>query len=330
MRVLIVKTSSMGDVVHALPAVSDMANALPGIEIDWVVERGFAAMPAQHRAVRRVIPLQWRKWRKSLRTPDTRAALRAWREEMRRDPYDLIIDMQGLLKSAAFACVARGPRGGYDWRSIREPLASITYHRKAAVSRQLHAVDRCRQLAARLLGYPAPTTPPDFGVQASADAWTPDAGKQPFAVLIPCASRPEKLWPQADWVAIGLQLRAKGWHVAVMWGSPEEQRLAQAIADKIDGVVPPFLTVQQAADTLAHARVVIGLDTGMSHLAAAHGRPTVGIYCDHEPGLAGLVGSGPVVSLGGKGQVPTLHQVEKALDQVLSATSAMPQSTACT
>jgi heptosyltransferase I len=315
MRVLIVKTSSMGDVVHALPAISDMARAIPGIQIDWLVERGFAAMPAQHRAVSRVIPLQWRKWRKSLRSPDTRAALRAWRAEMAQEPYDLILDMQGLVKSAVFACFARGPRGGYDRHSIREPLASLFYRRKARVSRQLHAIDRCRQLAAQVLGYPLPSTPPDFGLQANPQAWTPGPG--PFAVLIPCASRPEKLWPQANWVAIGQHLRARGWHLAIMWGSPEERRLAQAIADQTEGAVPPFLTVAQAADTLAQAELVIGLDTGMSHLAAAHGRPTVGIYCDHEPGLAGLRGSGAVISLGGKGQVPSLAQVEQAVQQVL-------------
>lgn len=328
MRILIVKTSSMGDVVHALPAVSDMARALPGIQIDWLVERGFSAMPHQHRAVQRVITLQWRKWRKSLRAPETRAAIRAWRAEMRQEPYDLIIDMQGLLKSAAFACFARGPRGGYDGHSIREPLASLAYSRKARVSRHLHAVDRCRQLASQLLGYPLPDTPPDFGLIASTEAWTPRTGHS-FAVLIPCASRPEKLWPQANWVSIGQQLRAKGLDVAVMWGSPEEQRLAQGIADKIDGAVPPFLTVQQAADTLARAEVVIGLDTGMSHLAAAHGRPTVGIYCDHEPGLVGLVGSGPVISLGGKGLSPSLTQVEAALARILPGKQLVSQSPTC-
>src|SRR5690606_28724429 len=121
MRVLIVKTSSMGDVVHALPAVSDMAHAIPGIEIDWLVEKGFAALPQQHRAVRRVIPLQWRKWRKSLSSQETRSAIRTWCSEMRREPYDLIIDLQGLLKSAAFACVAQGERAGYDRQSIRRP-----------------------------------------------------------------------------------------------------------------------------------------------------------------------------------------------------------------
>lgn len=318
MRVLIVKTSSMGDVVHALPAISDMARCVPGIEIDWLVEKSFSAMPGQHRAVRRVIPLQWRKWRKSLRAQETRTALQTWRQEMKRDRYDLIIDLQGLIKSAAFACFATGPRAGYDRHSIREPLASLFYSRRAGVPRQLHAVDRCRRLCAQLLGYELPSTAPDFGLQANPKAWTP-AGTAPFAALIPCASRPEKLWPESDWVAVGKQLKARGWQVAVMWGSADEERLAHAIAQQIDGFVPPFLTVAQVADTLAQAHVVVGLDTGMSHIAAAHGRPTVGIYCDHEPGLAGLVGSGQVISLGGKGQRPSRNDVMSAVEQVLTS-----------
>lgn len=311
MRVLIVKTSSMGDVVHALPAISDMAQALPGLQIDWLVEKSFAAMPSQHRAVDRVITLQWRKWRKSLRTPDTQAALKAWRAEMKQRPYDLIIDMQGLLKSALFACFAQGPRAGYDRHSIREPLASLFYSRKARVSRDLHAVDRCRQLAAQLLGYPLPTTPPDFGLRPAEQFWRPADG--PYAVLIPCASRPEKLWPETDWVAVGRHLAAQGLALAVMWGSPEEQRRAQAIADATGAAVPPFLTVAEAANSLGGAQVVVGLDTGMTHLAAAQGRTTIGIYCDHEPGLAGVTGPGRVVSLGGKGQIPPLQAVLDAL-----------------
>ncbi len=168
MRILIVKTSSMGDVVHALPAITDIAQAIPGVEIDWLVEKNFAAMPSQHRTVSRVITLQWRKWRKSLRTPETQAAIKAWRADMALHRYDLIIDMQGLLKSAGFACFAQGPRAGYDWHSIREPLASLFYSRKAHVSKDLHAVDRCRQLAAQVLGYAVPNSAPDFGLQADA------------------------------------------------------------------------------------------------------------------------------------------------------------------
>lgn len=317
MRVLIVKTSSMGDVIHALPAITDMASARPGIEIDWVVEKGFSAIPGQHACVRRVLPLQWRKWRQSLLAPDTRAAIAHWRAEIRRDRYDLVIDMQGLIKSALFACFADGPRGGYDRHSIREPLASLFYRHRVPVERNLHAVDRCRQLAARLLDYPLPDTPADFGLQAPSSAWHP-TGSGPYAVLIPCASRPEKLWPHAQWVSAGQALKARGLPVAIFWGSPQEEQRAQALARDIGGFVPPFLTVAQAADTLGKAEVVIGLDTGMSHLAAAHGRPTVGIYCDHEPGLAGLRGCGPVVSLGGKGQTPALSDVLAAVNRVLS------------
>ena len=315
MRILIVKTSSMGDVVHALPAISDIAQAIPGVQIDWLVEKSFSAMPSQHRAVNRVITLQWRKWRKSLQAPDTKAAIKTWRADMALHHYDLVIDMQGLLKSALFACFAKGPRAGYDRHSIREPLASLFYRRKAHVARDLHAVDRCRQLAAQVLGYSLPTTAPDFGLQADAQAWTPTPG--PYAVLIPCASRPEKLWPEQDWIAVAHQLRQQGMGIAVMWGSPEEEQRAKNIARACDGVVPPFLTVAQAGDTLAHAQLVVGLDTGLTHLAAAHGRPTLGIYCDHEPGLAGVTGPGPVISLGGKGQVPSRTEVLASMDQLL-------------
>ncbi|CAH0354117.1 lipopolysaccharide heptosyltransferase I [Aquabacterium sp. CECT 9606] len=311
MRVLIVKTSSMGDVVHALPAVSDMARAIPGLQVDWLVEKNFSAIPAQHHAVQRVITLQWRKWRKSLRSAETKAALSQWRAEMKQQPYDLIIDMQGLLKSAGFACFAQGPRAGYDWHSIREPLASLFYQRRAHVSRQLHAVDRCRQLAAQVLGYPLPSTPPDFGMRQADRFWRPAEG--PYAVLIPCASRPEKLWPQADWIAVGRHLTSQGLAIAVMWGSPQEQQRAQEIAQATGAIVPPFLTVAEAANCLAHAQIVVGLDTGLTHLAAASGRTTIGIYCDHEPGLAGVTGPGHVQSLGGKGQVPSIQAVLNAM-----------------
>ena len=315
MRILIVKTSSMGDVVHALPAISDIAQAIPGVQVDWLVEKSFAAMPSQHRAVNRVITLQWRKWRKSLRTPDTKAAIKTWRAEMALHRYDLVIDMQGLLKSALFACFAQGPRAGYDRHSVREPLSSFFYKRHARVSRELHAVDRCRRLAAQVLGYTLPNTAPDFGLKASAQAWTPAPG--PYAVLIPCASRPEKLWSEQDWIAAALRLRQKGLGIAVMWGNPEEEQRAKRIAQACDGGVPPFLTVAQAGDTLARAQLVVGLDTGLTHLAAAHGRPTLGIYCDHEPGLAGVIGPGTVISLGGKGQVPSRTEVLASMDQLL-------------
>lgn len=308
-RVLIVKTSSMGDVVHALPAVSDLIRARPGVQVDWLVEQSFADIPRRHAGVQRVIPLQWRKWRKSLRDPATRQAMAECKRSLNLYRYDAIIDLQGLFKSVLFAHQARGVRHGYDWQSAREPLASLLYNKRHRVPRQMQAVDRCRMLMAKAMKYPAPKGPPVFGLRPETQAWRPTAGGAPFAVLIPCASRPEKLWPQDRWVAVGQRLRAQGLEVAVFWGSPPEKELAEQIARAIGGHVPPFLSVGQVIDTLAQATLVVGLDTGMTHIAGACDRPTLGLYCDHDPGLAGVTGAGPVVSLGGKGQVPELQRV---------------------
>ncbi|HET9976258.1 MAG TPA: lipopolysaccharide heptosyltransferase I, partial [Burkholderiaceae bacterium] len=175
MRVLIVKTSSMGDVVHALPVVSDLRAAHPGIEIDWLVEAPFAAIPRLHAGVRRVLPLAWRKWRQSLLAGPTRAAIAELRAELRRETYDLVLDLQGLVKSVLWGLQARGPLVGYDRASIREPIAALAYQRTASVSRALQAVERNRRLAAAHGGYAMPATAPDFGIRAPTGSWQVDA-----------------------------------------------------------------------------------------------------------------------------------------------------------
>lgn len=313
-RILIVKTSSMGDVVHALPAITDIRQHRPGLAIDWLVEAPFAAIPRQHPAVSRVLPIAWRKWRKSLFKPDTRAALAAARAELRRERYDLVIDLQGLLKSVLWGVQARGPLVGYDRHSIREPLAALAYQQAAVVPRDLQAVARCRRLVALHLGYPVPGTAPQFGITAPAGSWRAPVLS---AALIPCASRPEKLWPEDRWIALGQRLQRAQLRPVVLWGNDEEKARAERIAAACDGLVPPFLSVGDMAAVLGQARQIIGLDTGFSHLGAAFGAPTIGIYCDHEPGLAGITGPGRVASLGGKGQVPALGDVMAQLERHL-------------
>lgn len=312
---LIVKTSSMGDMVHALPAISDMHRQLPGLQVDWLVEQAFAAIPALHSGVARVIPLAWRKWRKTLWRADTRAAISALRRDLRREPYDLVLDLQGLLKSVLWGVQARGPLVGYDRASIREPLAAWFYRRSAAVPRQLHAVSRNRALAAAHLGYAMPAGAPDFGIRPPAGPWAVDG---PSAVLVSCASRPEKLWPEPHWIALGQRLQQAGLVPVLVWGNDAERSRAERIAAGCGGAVPPFLSVAGMAAVLGQARCVVGLDTGFSHLAAAFGAPTIGIYCDHEPGLAGITGPGPVASFGGKGQRPGLDMVMAQLDAHLA------------
>ncbi len=311
MRILIVKTSSMGDVVHALPALSDIRRHRPGITVDWLVEAPFAAIPRLHPAVRKVLPLSWRKWRKSLFKRETREAMAALRAELRAETYDLVLDLQGLLKSVMWGLQARGPLVGYDRASIREPLAALCYQRTAQVSRELHAVERCRRLAAAHLGYALPVSAPSFDITPPVGSWRAPVLS---AALIPCASRPEKLWPEAHWIAIGQRLQRAKLKPVVIWGSDEERQRAERIAAGCDGLVPPFLSVADTAAVLGQARQIIGLDTGFSHLGAAFGAPTIGIYCDHEPGLAGITGPGRVASFGGKGQVPSLDEVMAQLE----------------
>ena len=314
MRLLIVKTSSMGDVVHATPVVADIRHHHPGAVIDWLVEAPFAAIPQLHPGVRRVWPMAWRKWRGQLLATATWRAMRTLRDELRGQRYELVLDLQGLVKSALWARQAGAPVAGYDRDSIREPLATRFYQHTAAVPRNLHAVQRCRRLAAAHLGYALPESVPDFGLSAPVGGWAP---RGPYAVLIPNASRPEKLWPERHWVAVGRRFVELGWTPLVLWGRPEEQTLAERIAASCDGDVPPFLKVGEMAAVLAGARHVVGLDTGFSHLAAALGRPTLGIYCDHEPGLAGITGPGRVASIGGKGQVPSRADVLALLETQL-------------
>ena len=314
MRLLIVKTSSMGDVVHAMPVVNDIHRHHPDTDIDWLVEAPFAAIPQMHPGVRHVLPMAWRKWRKDFFSRQTWRAMRELRAQLKYGGYDGVLDLQGLLKSALWARQAGAPVLGYDRDSIREPLAARLYKHTAAVSRQLQAVDRCRLLAAAHLGYTVPAGPPDFGLRAPAATWMP---RSAYAVLIPNASRSEKLWPERHWVSVGRRLRDLGMTPLVLWGRESEQSQSESIAAGCEGDVPPFLRVGEMAAVLAGAQQVVGLDTGFTHMAAALGRPTLGIYCDHEPGLAGITGPGRVASIGGRGQVPGRAEVLALLEKQL-------------
>lgn len=298
----------MGDVVHATPVVNDILTHHPQAQIDWLVEAPFAAIPQMHPGVSNVVPMAWRKWRGSLLNAATWRAMGDVRQRLRGARYDLVLDLQGLVKSALWARQAQAPIAGFDRASVREPMAASAYRFKVPVRPSLHAVKRCRLLVASQLGYAIDDAyaPPDFGLRAPSGGWMPRAT---YAVLIPNASRAEKLWPERHWVAVGRFLQERGWMPVVLWGRDDEQTLAERIAAGCDGDVVPFLKVGEMAGVLANAQMVVGLDTGFTHLAAALGRPTLGIYCDHEPGRAGVTGSGWVESIGGRKQVPGRAEV---------------------
>jgi heptosyltransferase-1 len=316
-RILIVKTSSMGDVVHALPLVSDLVTHLPQARIEWVVEEGFAAIPRLHPAVSRVIPIALRRWRRRLLAGVTWDEIRTARQQLNNVAYDRVIDCQGLLKSAWVARWAHGPKTGPDRASAREPLAAWFYDQAVAIARDLHAVERNRRLGAAAFGY-ALDSPPRFDLRVPPLPPGLVPAGQPYAVLLTNASRPTKLWADERWRAVEAWLAQQGLRSLLFWGSAAEgEATQQRVLGMRDAQRLPRVSLDVAAAVLAGARVVVGLDTGLSHLAAAVGIPTVGIYCDYDPALAGLVGDAPCVSLGGVGQQPAAQAVIDAAAQVM-------------
>jgi heptosyltransferase-1 len=302
--ILFVKTSSLGDVVHNCPAVSDAARALPGAQIDWIVEEPFAGIARMHRAVRRVIPVAVRRWRASLWKPSVWSELGAWRRALRGERYDAVVDTQSLVKSALLSALAPGTRHGMDRSSAREPLAARFYDVRHAVPRGLHAVERNRRLAAEALGY-ALNSSIDYGLRA------PLGEKSRYVVLLTMTSREDKLWPEARWIELA---RALAMPAVLPWGSEVERARAQRIAGSLQGArVPPRLSLEDLAGIFVNAQTVVGLDTGLTHFAAALGVPTVGIYCGSDPALTGLYGAPRAKNAGAAGRPPEPGEVLQML-----------------
>jgi heptosyltransferase-1 len=326
-RILLVKTSSMGDIVHALPAVSDICRHLPGAVVEWVAEESFAALPALHPQLARVIPIALRRWRKSWFSSDVQAQRKAFLRELQGHRYDAIIDLQGLIKSALVARRARGPLHGCDFRSARDPFAAVFYRHRHRVVFEQSAVVRMRLLAALSLGYDM-DGPPDFGVRAVPPPGLPER----YAAIMPSASRATKLWDEEKWRTVLRRLQVAG-HVPLLFaGNDEETARAQRLVQGIEGASGlPRRGLADAAGVLAGASIVVGLDSGLTHLAGALGRPTIGIYADYDPNLAPVTGSGFIASLGGPGTPPSVEQVLAAIGQALPARpsespSSMPSS----
>lgn len=292
MKVLVVKTSSLGDVIHTLPALTDAKQAVPGILFDWAVEEGFAEIPSWHPAVDRVIPLALRRWRKSplkaLRSGewgDYRAALRAV-------PYDAIIDAQGLIKSALLVTqMARGPSYGLDRASAREPLAACLYDHPVPVARGQHAVERVRQLFARALGYTVPEERGDFAI---AGHFSKREGA-PYLVFLHATTRNAKHWPEAHWAELASLAGQHGLPVRLFWNTPAEHDRATRLASASNNVtVLPRMKLAEVAAELAGATGVVSVDTGLSHLAAALDRPNVVLFGPTDPGLVGGYGANQI------------------------------------
>jgi heptosyltransferase-1 len=319
LRIALIKTSSMGDVIHALPVVSDVRAAIPDAMVDWVVEESFAELPRLHPGVADVIPVAVRRWRRDWFSATARAERGRVRECLAARRYDLVLDLQGLVKSALVARWAPGPRAGFSWRCAREPLASLLYHRRHDVHMSRHAIERLRELAGAALGIPH-DGPPVFGLRApdpAAVGLEPPGGGRPAAVLLHATSRAEKQWPEAAWHVLIERLAAAGLAPVLPWGSDAERLAAQRLAARHPAaVVAPRMTLAQCAAMLGAADCVVGVDTGLTHLACALDVPTVALFAATPAWRFGPYWTDRAVGLGEAGRWPEPDEVMAALGRV--------------
>lgn len=310
-RVLFVKLSSLGDVVHHFPAVTDLARHRPEIEIHWAVEESYAPLVRLHPAVAAAIPVSMRALKARPLDFSAWARMRAASRTLAHGSFDYVVDTQGLVKSAWVARKARGPRFGFDRASARERSAARAYDVRIPVPRELHAVERNRRLVAAVFGY-GTATPADYGL-ARVLPLPAFAPTEPYVVFLHAASREAKRWAEQDWIALGERLARAGFTVVLPGGTAAEREAAARMAARMPKAMAlPATGLEDMAALLANAWLVAGVDTGLTHLAVALGRPTVGIYRATRPELTGLHG-GKSLSLGGAGRAPSVDEVARSI-----------------
>ena len=323
MNILIVRVSSLGDVVHNMPMLADLRRHVPDAQIDWVVEESYASLVRLNGTVRNVIPFALRRWRKSLGSPGTRAELRAFRTALRATAYDLVFDTQGLIKTGLVMRMARLAPGGRriglanaTEGSGYEGLSRLFHTASVPVGLRTHAVQRAREVAAAALGYKV-DGPADFNLDAPGlrPGWLP---AKPYAVFFHGTARAAKQWPETHWIALGRQLTAQGLALLLPWGSDAEHEAARRIAAGIPGAqVLPRLPLMEAVTLAQRAALAVGVDTGLTHIAAAFERPTVELYCDSPRWKTEGNWSPCIINLGDAGAPPGVAEAAAAAQALL-------------
>ena len=322
MKILIVKTSSLGDVIHCLPVINDIRNAYPDAQIDWIVEESFADILSMQPVINQVYTVAFRRWRKQLLDPKTWLEIKQLKHLIGINNYDAVIDTQGLLKSALVTRLVNGTKHGFNKQSIREPIASYFYDKTYAISYQQHAVSRNRALVALSLGYVPPVNVPDYGLKATNNlinhADLVNYLSEPFVIILHGTSRDSKLWPTKHWINLGSALHNQQINLLVPWSNAAELARAKEIANGLkNAIVLPKLSIAELASIFNHAKAVIGVDTGLSHLAASLNIPTIAIYTDTNPLLTGVMGSrARAINLGNIGEIPNVKTVLMHLNQI--------------
>lgn len=316
MKVLMVKTSSMGDILHALPVAYDLRQAFPDLTLHWLSEEAFQDIAYLAPNVQKVHVCAFRRWRKAPFASKTKIQIQTLKAQLAAENYDMAIDIQGLMRSGLVTQWSKAKtKVGYSWSACKESLASLFYDQKLPFSAQIPAVERYRRAVSTALNYSVDLSTPRYGLKPTEPIeW---ALPPRFVALAVNTSRDDKCWPELSWARLGQRLHEKGYTCLFFWGNEHEKARCERIAQHIDGaVIMPRLKLGLIASILAKACAVVGVDTGLTHMAAALGVPSVGIFVSTSVALLNLVGDGPVQSLGGVGVVPSVDEVWQALGAV--------------
>lgn len=337
MNILIVKLSSLGDVLHNLPVVWDLRRQYPDANIDWVVEEGYVNLieplrtRAEFKGIDRIIPLGFRRWKKSLFNKKTRMEIRSFHQELRSVNYDLVIETQGLIKSAVVSRLAKRNLGGSitglgnaTEGSGYEPMARWFYTHCVQVSKQCHAVERSRLVAAGAINSSPALGIPQFYPHAFVDTLAKRNQEisvdfnVPYILFFHATARAAKMWEEDNWIKIGQHLARVGFRVILPWGNLAEKTVSERLSQQIpNAVVPQAFNLTQAFSIVAGAQLVIGVDTGLTHLSAIMCKPTIELYCDSPRWKTEGFWSEKIKNLGDIGQPPSVQQVLTAIQQIL-------------
>jgi heptosyltransferase-1 len=342
--ILLVKLSSLGDVLHNLPIVWDLRKRLPNAQIDWIVEEGYVHLleplktTESFRGIDRIIPVAFRRWRKNLFSIKTWREFFAMRKLLQATTYDVVLETQGLLKSALVCALAKKTNhaivaglGNATEHSGYEPMARLFYTQSVHVPVKCHAIDRSRWVMCSAFDWPLfdrRSEPPLFYRQEFIQQLPPllfEGLKKadmdlpaPYVVCFHSTARAAKRWPSENWAELGKSLSSQGFQVLFPWGSLEEMKISALMASQVPGaIVPRAFSIEEAYRLVVHAALTVGVDTGLTHLAAVLGKPTIEIYCDSPRWKTEGYWSGNIANLGDFRSIPQVNAVLQAAEALL-------------
>nr|BET44761.1 MAG: lipopolysaccharide heptosyltransferase RfaC [Candidatus Aschnera chinzeii] len=312
MKILIVKTSSMGDIIHTLPAISDAALKYKCIQFDWIVEEDFIEIPAWHQSVKQVFSIAMRRWRKQLFKSSVKKEIINFRQQIQKNKYDIIIDVQGLLKSALLLFYCKYDIShGYNWSSARESLASLFYDKTYYIDKYQHAIERIRKLFASILNYTYIENKINYGINQYFSSLRRVDNNEKYIIFLHSSSRYDKCWPEYHWRMLIKLIEEKNLIIKLPWNTDLEFLQAKRISSGFKNVkILPKMSLEHIAKEILFSQAVVSIDTGLSHLTAAFNKHHIALYGPSNPNLIGIFGENQEICISPNGKMESIKPID--------------------